>query len=518
MSAAPRNARRPRWSLLPVLLPLVLLAGAAWRGVDFGRHWDEHVQIEALTNSMQSGRPLPGWYNYPSMCFWIGWAALSPELVHAWRTPDTGPNARAEARKALREFAVGREFRLRLRTCFLALGSLAVLWVYLAILVRATWWQALFGAGVLAGSWEVGYHLRWIAPDAIAMQFAAATLCAAHTGLERRSRRWVVAAAVCAGLATSTKYPAGLLLLPVAIAALGLAGEGLRSRARALVLPTVAFALAYLAITPGTLFEHERFLADVAFEAHHYRAVGHYGFTVGAGPDHAARATRYVAGVLLSPYPALAWALTALALVGAVSYGLRAPRTLLLWASFPVTYFAYFVTLRVMFVRNWLVLVPMLAFFAAEGAAVLVRAARRRPLQVAVAGLLTAPLVANAVFQVRAAESIREWTRLVGLQSLVDHAAAHPERKYRVFPEVSLGLKRRKGELPANLAPRMDDADAVVLYNREIPWGNVESNRPGFAEAIFGPLDVHFDYYTSWPERRILVVPVAEARAMGILR
>lgn len=518
---APESARGRRWiRLVPALLPLFVLTFSAWRGIDFGRHWDEHVQIEALETAIHTGRPLPGWYHYPSMCFWIGCAALAPDVLRVVTAAGVAEgHAGTEARKKeLIERARSPAFRLRLRGWFLTIGSLAVLWTYLAGLATGSWPRALLAASLVAGSWEVGYHLRWIAPDAIAMQFGAATLACALVAARRGSRRWVWASALLAGAATSTKYPLGLLLVPVAVAALAVAGDRRRARAALLLGALALFAAAYLAITPGTVLEHGIFRKHLAFEAHHYRIGGHYGFTVEPGWDHLSRVLVYLGGAALSPYRALAWGLFGLALVGALERLARAPRTFLLSSSFPLAYLAYLVTLRVLFVRNWLVVIPFLALFAAHGAAVLVRAARPRPVRWLAVLALAAAVAANFAFQVAAGESIRTWTNRRGAEQLLAHLDAHPERTYRIFPRAAVTLERLgAGDRPNVREEGEADADAIVLYNRELPWAKVHSNRPGFAEAIFGPLEVNFDYYTSWPERRILVVPVETAREMLIL-
>ena len=60
-------------------------------------------------------------------------------------------------------------------------------------------------------------------------------------------------------------------------------------------------------------------------------------------------------------------------------------------------------------------------------------------------------------------------------------------------------------------------ATAVAVYAEEGPtWGSWKSNRPGFALAEFGPLDVSYDWYTSWTERRLLILRSEVAEAMSI--
>ena len=50
----------------------LLLAFSLWTGltgIDFGYHWDEHRVTDSVIAAARTGRPLPGWYNYPSVIF-----------------------------------------------------------------------------------------------------------------------------------------------------------------------------------------------------------------------------------------------------------------------------------------------------------------------------------------------------------------------------------------------------------------------------------------------------------------
>jgi 4-amino-4-deoxy-L-arabinose transferase-like glycosyltransferase len=100
-------------------------------------------------------------------------------------------------------------YLLRVRTVFLLITSLSVLWVYLIVLHwRGSWVEALLASAFLALSWEVAYHLRWIAADGILMQFGALTfLFTLRASLKRHGRLWLQLAAAAAGLACGTKYP-----------------------------------------------------------------------------------------------------------------------------------------------------------------------------------------------------------------------------------------------------------------------------------------------------------------------
>lgn len=523
------HARRPRrWArLAPVLLPFALLLGSGLRGVDFGTYWDERLQIAAVRRAVHRGEALPQWYHYPSTSFWLTAAPLVPEAlglalagegaygVEGWPATSARLEARVEA----------EDYRLRARRVFVALGSLVVLWVYLLVLRWRGWLPALVAASLVAGSWELGYHLRWIAPDAVLAQFAALALLGTTATLRAERGRagpWLVLAAAAAGAAASTKYPGGLLLAPVLVAAWTRCRE---HRARRLGAVVGLFAAAYFAITPGTLLEPVRFWQDLTYELRHYGALGHYGFTVEPGAAHLGLILRYALGELLAPWDALAWALAALALVGAVAAWRERPALGLVLVGTPVAYALWFAEQRVLFVRNLLVLLPFLAVLAARGAELVAGALRPRALRTAFALGLAGALLANAAWQVRAAESIRERGSGRSVRELAAHLRAHPDRRYRLTLEVAAAMAALGEALPANATTEPPGEtgeagatpDALVFFNtgadNEGAW---ESNRPGFAEAVFGPRDVNFDWYTYWPQRYVLVVAPEVARAMGM--
>jgi len=524
--APPVRGAAPGWKrLAPALLPWLLLVGAGLYGVRFGAHWDEDKQIEALERAVEAGRLLPEWYNYPSMCFWLTCASLAPELVELAVLRERAytrvgyPKTRAELLGTVRSSA----FRHRVRCVFVLAGSLLVLWTYLAVAARRTPLEALCAATLLAGSWEIGYHLRWIAPDVIVAQFAALWLLllslAQRAGAGRTARRWLLAAAACAGAAASTKYPAGLLLVPV----LGIAWRAASgARARLLAQCLGLFAATYLLITPGTLLEPVQFYQGLRYERWHYTELGHYGFTVEPGLDHYGRMLYYLGRELLSPFDAAALLWAALAALGLAALLRRdAAGAAWLFLAFPLLYLLYFGSTRVLFVRNLLVLAPFLAILAARGAFQALGAVRPRWARISLGSALAALVAAGLVFQAHAAWTIRQRGSDRWFLELADYLRAHPSERFHLAPKVAAAFARLEVELPNTTGATGDDGtavDALVIFGSEGKRrGGMQSNRPGFARALFGPRDVNFPWYTPWPQRPILVVDPGVAREMGIV-
>ena len=192
-----------------VLLSMVLLIGTGIRGLDFGLHWDERPwQVGPVKQMVQSGTLLPGYYTYPSFDYWLNLLVLAPDA--------TSSRGDANLRKHLLRSLDSPAYLLRLRAVYLLITSLSLVWVYLLVLqLPGSWLEALFAASLVACSWEVAYHLRWVATDGMLMQFAALTVLLAVHALKNRRDSWLMAAAAVAGLGCGTKYPGGLLVLPV---------------------------------------------------------------------------------------------------------------------------------------------------------------------------------------------------------------------------------------------------------------------------------------------------------------
>jgi 4-amino-4-deoxy-L-arabinose transferase-like glycosyltransferase len=499
---------------LPPLIPLCLFLQTGLRGIDFGKHWDERFQVEAVQRAVRRDVLLPNRYNYPSVCFWLTYAALLPELE---LSPPATEDAAKARREALQAVAKTEAFKLRTRGLFLVLTSLSILWVYLLVLRwQGNWTGALLACTLVAGSWEIAYHARWIAPDDILMQFASLTALLFMTAWGSPSRgRWSLAAAVAAGVSTGTKYTAGLLIVPVLLAArMGRsAPEGKRPGLFGLL---AAFAASYLVTTPGTLLSPHAFWKDLRYEMQHYSR-GHAGFTVDAGFDHMGRMLRYLGESMFSPYPWLAIPIFILALLGCGVLVRGSRRTGLLLLSFPVLFLISLASSRVLFVRNVLPVVPFLAVAAAAGALFLAgRSPRLRHLPLALAGLV---LVVNGQWLWRAAGTIEDRGTDRFVHELDGYLTAHPDETFFLSKAVRNALVKVAPGRRDNVVLRPDlPVDFAVFYPTDAgSLFHLPSNRPGSTVTWFGPREVNLEYYWSWMEPRIVVTRAGYARELGVL-
>lgn len=513
-----------RRAATPVLLLTIFLVGLvpALRGLDFGAHWDEHHRASTLQTALESKVLLPGWYYYPSACFWITLGAVAPELV---RTLGDVPAPLSdggwpEVVRRIGGVLASPEFLLRLRGVFSALTLLAVIWVGLA--ARALGrprLEACVGAALIATSFEIGYHARWAMPDAVMMQFTALTMLFLVLAETRRAAFWPLAlAALSAGAATSTKYPGGLLLLPVLLA-VPRTGGTLRARLIEVFGVLSLFAAAYLAITPGTVLDPIRFREHLLFEIQHYRT-GHHGYNVEPGLTHLGLELRYLAGELLSPFGVLAYTFAALALLGAGVLVRERPRLGAILLAFCIAYLAYFATRRVLIVRNLLPLAPFLALFAARGSgALLAWLPARGPRLVGVAALVVA-LVSQAGYQLHAAQTIRERGSDRFARELGRWLEARSDERFWVSPRARRELADIGFGPHAGWSEDRGEVHDGYVFHRDEPMRirRFRGNWPGMTRATFGPLDVNFEWYVTWRSPRFVVLTPEAARELGMVR
>jgi 4-amino-4-deoxy-L-arabinose transferase-like glycosyltransferase len=536
-----RIARRFVFLLLLIPFPILFITGRM--GIDFGRHWDEPVQINLVQNTLRTGILLPNWYNYPSVSYWLTLDTLAPHVLFAIQKVGIDWRALGEH---LTLVAATPAYLLQARTLFLLLSALAVIWTGLAArAMGSSWAEALVSAGILGLSWEVGYHARWIAPDAVLMQFVALTLLLSIMAVRRPAQRgWLIAAASAAGLATGTKYPGGLtLLIPLAAAWLIGRADRLNANGRrstlihvlldgfsALASTLPVFGLAYLISTPGTLLDPINFTRKVVYEVGHY-AGGGPDQTVPPGLPHLWLILNYYARVLFSHYQPLALILFACAFLGIYAMLRSEHKSALLALPFPLIYVFYFSLQRVMIARNLLAVAPFLALLAGRGVIFMAEsipgAARtRRILQLAWYGVILIILGVNAVWLFSAARSIQARGADAEAREAADYLRANPGRDFVLSEKVYMDLSRLSEGLPANARKvgenqsiGMENPPRLVFYASEgITRGMVlPSNWPGLAERYFGSWEVNFDYYPLWAgDDRILVMPLDQARRIGI--
>lgn len=478
-----------------VILPLAFFLAVTWPAADFGYHWDEPwAQIRPLESALERGSLLSGYYIYPGLNLWLNLSALAPDYL---------------ASRNLVEAVEGRPYLLRARRLRIAVAGLAIVWVYLlALALGRSVGVALAAASLVAASWEVVYHSRWLAPDSVLMQFGIlAAGCAVAAERQPHRRLWTVSAAVAAGLACGVKYPGGLVLLPAVLAVSTRSGSDARDRLKRLLEIGIVFAVTYLLTTPGTILEYREFRGQLLRAAEIYGSEGWFGYSVER--PHPGKIVAYLASAL-SPWPAVAWALFGCALWGAGRLLSSDRRTALILLAFPAAYGAYFSLQVVMMVRNYQVLIPFVAVCAAVGIG---DVRRRLPLagfRVLWVLAAVAAVAANAVWQVEACRGIlgREDHR-AGLRALDDHIEAEP-RTFFLSERTVEGLAFLDRRTRPNVVEEADRSAVVAASLREL-GADFPANR-GRLLSWFGPREVNLNRYPSWSgQDRPVLLSAADA-------
>ena len=504
--------------LAPVLPFLAFLLLVYW-GIDFGAHWDENFnKIDSVAYSLQNGFTLlPDQYSYPGVSYWLTFSALTPELVQAIVDGKRDPEV---LKNALLPVLKGQVFRLRLRRIFGFVTALTTVWIYFAILIWGrSWLEAMCAALLFTFSWEMVYHARWIAPDGLLMQFGALTFFLLSLTWRTGSRHALCFAAIAAGFACGSKYPGGLLVLPI-LAVIWLAKHSLRRAFTDSALVLAIFSASYLITTPGTVLQPFSFYSSVRYQMHVY-ATGWYGYTVRPGIEHLFRMFMYFATQLGSTSEPIAILLMAFCIAGVWALINESWRSALIVLLFPVVYLLYFSNQAAMIIRNYLVVAPFLFIAMARGVVWAGSKMRGKKARVGFVAGIVLLITVNAVDQVRAAESIvHRRHAAIFVHAFEQYARAHSNWTFLISPGLERELKVQ-GFWGRNLIRETETKFNVpyqvyASYYSESVWpyqAEWLTNRPGSFVAAFGPREVNLDYYTGWMgDDRIVCLSPAEVQ------
>ena len=519
---------RRLYCVAPVLLPLIILVGTGLRGLDFGTHWDEkYYQIRPVRTMLTTGILLPQYYGYPSFDYWINAAGLLPDAVAALKE-------KKGREEQLLDALDSSAYHIRLRAIYLIIASLSVLWAYLLVLIwRQSWIEALLAALFLGLSWEVAYHIRWVATDGMLMQFGALTILLTMVSqMKPETNWWRYLAAAAAALGFGTKYPGGLLIVPVLFGGYLLWDKkSYRSLVSSWVKTVFIFAGIYLLTTPATILQPVEFLKGLAYEINHY-STGHAGHTTSSGLPHGWRMLVYFSSILFSHYAPIAWFCFLLVVVGSYALVKESFKSASLFLCFPVLYLLYFCTQRAMVARNLLVVVPFLAILAARGAmfvweklkfkskAPAIGIFRFTAPQFVFAAFVVTVFAINTSWLVYAAETIasRRTDRFV--RETAAYISANESHRFLLSPRVQAHLTNIEKTPFANVTNDSSQANRVILYSSEGQrrWQDWQANNFWLTITWFGPYETNFNVYPNWwGDERIIVMTMEEAKQNEIL-
>jgi dolichyl-phosphate-mannose-protein mannosyltransferase len=273
--------RRAAIDLLAILLLVTVILGLALRTLGLGwglpqpereypYHPDEpEMALAVLRVDFAALQLSPRFFNYGSLSIYLDRLAVNAASRAGWVHLASG--SREEVAQMIGSvIRVGR--------------WLTVLMGVLTLLVTAALGVRLFGprAGALAALLLAlaPLHLaqgHYFTVDVPATLWTTLCLLFCAGSLRRPDRGMLALAGACAGLAASTKYNAGVVLLAplYTLAVTWRRPEWYASdRAAALIYTPLAAAAAFLLTTPGIVIDSGRFWNDFHYELHH-AATGH---------------------------------------------------------------------------------------------------------------------------------------------------------------------------------------------------------------------------------------------------
>ena len=468
-----------KWSFLPFLAIVGLAFGLRIAGVDFGLPLAEARPDEQTIayQAMKFGRGdlNPHSFNYPSLFKYIVFGLFGADFAIG----------RVLGRFAGQEdflrsfFAAEPEFRLLMRLWSVVLGTAGV-----ALLRWAP--GKLWGAFFLAVSF---LHVRdshfGVTDTTMVTLITAAVLLAC--GLQRGgSVKVAVWAGLVAGLATSTKYNAALLIIPLTAAAATAPGH----RWKLAALAWGAMGIGFLAGTPFAILDPIQFVTDFRYELGHL-AQGHH-IDVGVGWSHHA---------LVTLPDALGWPLYVIGALALVMSLVANPRLSLVLFSFPLVYFLAIGRGHTAFYRYMLPVLPFLCIAAGAFLEALRGRLGARAAMV-VASLLALPTAYRALHADRlflagdTRVAMGEWIEAnVATQSRIVHAGA-----YTGAPMLQRNVPNQTREHAA----RQGRADAGGFRNPdELKWYQTE--RPMYDVQFVAKEGI--DYASTLTVAQVLAAP-----------
>ncbi|MCA9607415.1 MAG: glycosyltransferase family 39 protein [Myxococcales bacterium] len=534
--------RQRHASFVVVGLVMSLFVGTA--SIDHGYNWDEWALIEATRASVREVEVVQPRHIYNG--FYLS-CALAVVAAHGL---DDLPAALVEIKQMpalpfeparyraiqiwqtdMYRLLGSEQFKLEVRSLFLVLTSLSILWVFLTVLrlFPNRYLEAAAAAALMGLSWEIAVRARCTEVDAPQMMLVALHVYLTVVTLTASTKNRTLLAGMGVGLATGLvigcKMTGIYLIIPSMILAIVVPthrGRGERGLLVLAMLAALGGAVAFFA--PETFSDPIRVLHQAFNTAEGYRSVQPgYPFYVEPPHEHFYRIQLWTWLVAPSPFVPIAAALSCVSLVGFVRLVRRRKRFSLLAVIYPLAVVATMSTLPLLQQRNFLQLFPYVCIaFGAGLEALQLRFPDRRVRHGLVAAVGAAMLV-NAGWLVHAQRSVRDTTRDTILDDVRDYIAA-TDHDFFTSRRLHASLAETFDEGFECTPPRPEEADlhdprVLIYYTDHVPrqWLSV---RMGFVERTFAPLDQNYDWYATWKghleHHRVVAVSMESAEEMHV--
>jgi len=501
---------------------MVALGVNLLRSVDYGEHWDEHRLINSAIEAREKGKWTTDWYNYPSVSFVLARFGHDKSYFDPM-IPDI--NSRSTFGKAA--------MRTRAFFIFFCLFLIPGIYLFGSALTNST--GGILAVLISSFGFELNYHMRWIAPDAVAVVFAVYAGWAVVVGFRKSTLLWWLLAAIFVALACGTKYPMGILFGVLCLAFLLNRNASGRLVHKLLSLAAIAsvFVIVFGITTPGAFLDTGKFLEDIRFESEHYQT-GHRCHSVSGFGDHSVKMVLYFILFAGSSYKWISCILFFLTLIG-FYLAIRKNRKIAAVFLFPLIYLLFFAFQNVMIVRNYLVVFPFFAVAAAGGFLIL-----SKPLEnlfsrffsfpkwmingllvFAIAAIVTLP---GFIDLKKSSDGIAERRNAIRFdRELLEWMKENDKRNFLLSENLYGYLVYRFQNLPDHITARhgvFEGANSYLVFANNDPKGNFrnyyQANRHDYLVRTFGPRSVNYNYYPDWADRFILVMEPRQATGIPL--
>jgi 4-amino-4-deoxy-L-arabinose transferase-like glycosyltransferase len=347
-----------RTALFIGIILLIALVVRLW-GINYDLpyiyHPDEPVSINIIQNIIKTGDLNPHFFDYPSLFFYINALAYIPYYIigkllgiFAWRGDILAPISFV---MGVTKTQLPSSVMLgRIITVIFGVGTVGITYLIGRRLTGKVS-VGLLAASLMTINFTNVSLSRFITPDTFVTFFAAAAFLGSVLIYQEGKTRWYIIAGLCVGLAASTKYNGGLIVIPLILA------HFLRHGKRALVNRNLYIALSmsvlgFLLGTPYALLDFPTFWSKLRLDSLHY-ATGHAGME----------------GDTLRWYLNYAWrtggVIYILSILGIIQGIYTRSKEIILLSIFPVVYIVF---INLYFVRNdrtFLLITPFLFLLTA---------------------------------------------------------------------------------------------------------------------------------------------------------
>jgi MFS family permease len=216
--------------------------------------------------------------------------------------------------------------------------------------------DTLLASTAVAVSFLLVENGRLVLPDQLQLALVLAAMIGILIYDRTRARSWLVAVGVLAGLAAGTKYLGGLVMVPAAMSVLLEWRRGWTRAATDVGMLLGGALVGLVASVPAVILHPHDVIAGIQFQFGH-QAGGHLGYDLGSNGWW-----YYLTQGLPGNW---GWVMTALSLAGLILVAARGTRGQRLVLVFVVLVFAVLGSSKIQFPHYIVLIVPMMAAFAA---------------------------------------------------------------------------------------------------------------------------------------------------------